>query len=65
MWWLKMVEWVDPEKVKKLGLDGEEWFETTNILDDPDISEEEKERVFKDYVKNYINSIKKDDYPIE
>ena len=63
IWWLKMVDWVDPEKVKKLGLDGEEWFQTTKILDDPNIPQEEKEMAFKGYVEKLINSIKKDDQP--
>ena len=61
IWWLKMVDWVDLEKVKKLGLDSAEWFETTKILDNPNISKEEKERVYKEYVKNYKKSIKKND----
>lgn len=57
-------DWVDPEKVRKLGLDSDEWFETTKILDDPNISNDEKKRVFREYVKSLINSIKKDDYPL-
>ena len=58
-----MVDWVDPEKVKKLGLDSPEWFETAKILDDPNKSKEEKDKAFQEYIDNFINSIKKEDYP--
>lgn len=55
--------WIDSEKVKKLDLDGEEWFEITKILDDSRIPNDEKKIVFDEYVKNLINSIKKEDNP--
>ncbi|MBR5504018.1 MAG: hypothetical protein IKV87_06220 [Methanobrevibacter sp.] len=48
-----MSKWFDQEKVDAMGFDDSEWNKTIKILDDPNISDEEK-RICLDNYKKYL-----------
>ena len=51
-----MSKWYDQKKVDAMGFDESEWNETVKFLDDPNISDDEKEVI----LENYINSLLKE-----
>ena len=46
-----MPKWYDQKKVNSMGFDDSEWNKTIQLLDDPKISDAEKELIFESYKK--------------
>ena len=46
----KEMDWYNQEKVDEMGFDDSEWIEACKILDDPDISDEVKEKTLDEYI---------------
>lgn len=53
----RKLDWLDQDKVDEMGFDSPEWFETVKILDDPNISQDVKEKVWEDYKVNLFKRI--------
>ncbi|WP_406533439.1 hypothetical protein [Methanobrevibacter sp.] len=47
-----MDKWYDQKKVNKMGFDDSEWFKTEKLLDNPNISDDEKKKIFNNYKKH-------------
>ena len=45
----KKLDWLDHDKVDEMSFDCSEWSETSKILDDPDVSQEVKQKAWEDY----------------
>lgn len=52
-----MDNWYDQKKVDAMGFDETEWSKTTELLDDPDISDDEKELILERYTTSLLKEM--------
>ena len=49
--------WYDQKKVNEMGFDSPEWFKTCKVLDDPNVSQEDKDKAWEKYKRNLFESM--------
>ena len=49
--------WYDQKKINEMGFDSHEWFKTCKVLDDPNVSQEDKDKAWEKYKRNLFESM--------
>lgn len=52
-----MDKWYDQKKVDAMGFDETEWSKTAELLDNPDIPDDEKELILERYITSLLKKM--------
>ncbi len=52
-----MSKWYDQKKVDAMGFDESEWNKTVRLLDDPNISDVDKDVILDNYINSFLRKM--------